>query len=686
MVMMIRFMLLLVVAVVLELVEVIGQQSYVNNHQLDCYNHFNSTDGFVCRHYDTVNDIGRCSSFLTFRSIPPYDSPVSIAYLLHSDPALVAAANNVSDVDRIPSDRLILVPVNCSCTGHRFYQHNASYSLKTTYETYFTVANNTYQGLTTCQAMMAQNPSLGDRNLSVGMSLQIPLRCACPSPNQTAFGVKYLLSYLVTWHDDISSIGRRFGVDSQSLLDANMLSSADIIYPFTPLLVPLTAEPSSSIGLNQSPNSPPPPPPSSLPPPDEAKTNSKKWVFVGMGAGVAAVMLSTLTFCFLRRRRNTTKQNDAKYGNEINPNPNSSAAATTSPWSDREYYTAPLADSGADSKSTWSVSSGRIRSAVESLSLYDIEEVRRATDSFSQANKIQGSVYRGRFKGDDAAVKVMKGDVSSEINILKHINHSNVIRLSGFCMHEGNTYLVYEYAERGSLNQCLQRQLHPSNSSHSAAALTWKQRVEIAHDVVDALNYLHNFADPPYIHKNLKSSNILLDGNLRAKVSNFGLARRAGDGNVEEGFLQLTRHVVGTQGYLAPEYIDNGVITPKMDVFAFGVVILELLSGKEAATTHKNNCNNEELLFNSITRVLQGDNVREKLRGFMDPALTQADYPLDLAFSMAQLAKACVAPDLNSRPNVRQVFITVSKIRSSTRDWDPSDELQRSPSLTDHAR
>lgn len=279
------------------------------------------------------------------------------------------------------------------------------------------------------------------------------------------------------------------------------------------------------------------------------------------------------------------------------------------------------------------------------MTVYKFEELQKATGFFSELNSINGSVYRGSFKGDDAAIKIMKGDVSNEINILKQINHTNIIRLSGFCVHQGDTYLVYEYAENG----CLSDWLHPKGSSH---CLAWKQRVQIAYDIADALNYLHNYTNPPYIHKNLKSSNVLLDGNLRGKVGNFGLARSVE--NEEEGGMQLTRHVVGTQGYMAPEYIENGVVTTKLDVFAFGVVMLELLSGREAASGKKGR---EELLCVTISQVLQGDNVREKLGGFVDPLLRH-EYPLDLAFSVAQLANLCVAHDLNTRPSVCEVFMT----------------------------
>lgn len=329
----------------------------------------------------------------------------------------------------------------------------------------------------------------------------------------------------------------------------------------------------------------------------------------------------------------------------------------------------PIPDSKA-----WSVSSEGIRYAVESMTVYKLEDLQRATNDFSESNRIKGSVYRGSIKGDDAAIKIMKGDVSSEINILKQINHTNIIRLSGFCVNEGNTYLVYEYAENNSLSDWLHLSKHKESN-----VLGWKQRMQIAYDAADALNYLHNYTNPPYIHKNLKSSNILLDFGLRAKVANFGLARSVE--YEEEGGLQLTRHVVGTHGYMAPEYIENGVITPKMDVFAFGVVLLEILSGRNPITSFDEGEKNGtgESLWVSISQVLEGENVREKLKDFVDPNLKH-EYPLDLAFSLADLANKCVSRDLNSRPTMSEVFMTLSKIVSSSLDWDPSDELDHSRS------
>lgn len=657
-----------------------SQQSYVNNKQLQCEQNYTTTLGYVCTN-NTRNVPGAatspssCASYVTFRSTPVYNSPATIGYLLDADPSEIARLNNISDVGTIPANTLIIVPVNCSCSSAPdglFYQHTASYVLKFTGETYFSVANNTYQGLSTCQSMIGQN-LYNYRHLLADMKLNVPLRCACPSPNQTANGIKYLLTYLIIWGDTINDIAAKFdsgGTDNQSIFYANKISSDGLIFPFTPLLVPLKTEPTKT-DLSATPPPPPPSPPAlpTTPVTDDDNNSSRKWVFVGVGIGAGLLLLASMSGClvwFFRRRsliegKQTTSLVPNRYGDHHKP-------------------IVPV----NNQSSSWSVSSEGVRYAIGSLTLYKFEELQQATGFFGESNRIRGSVYRGSFKGDAAAVKIMKGDVSTEINILKQINHSNIIRLSGYCVHQGNTYLVYEYAEQGSVSNLLHDLSSMKDLMSNSTVVGWNQRVQIAYDVADALNYLHNYTNPPYIHKNLTSSNVLLDGNLRAKIANFGLARTLLENDQDCG-MQLTRHVVGTYGCMAPEYIENGLITPKMDVFAFGVLMLELLSGREAVQHEDIEKEKEdELLYVKIIEVLGGENVREKLREFMDPCLRD-EYPLDLAYSMAQLARSCVADDLNSRPNISEVFMTLSKIHSSSLDWDPSDELDYSRSMS-HGR
>ncbi|KAI7740926.1 hypothetical protein M8C21_033053 [Ambrosia artemisiifolia] len=640
-----------------------SQQTYVNNRQLDCNNNYTTASGYTC------NGPTTCLSYITFRSQPPlYNTPTSIANLLNSNPTTITSLNNFSSISAtIPADTVVVVPIsNCSCSdGRLFYQHNASYVLRGTNETYFSVANNTYEGLSTCQAMIAQNP-YNFRSLAVGNNITVPIRCACPTANQTAAGIRYLLTYLITWGDTYEYMSNLFeGVDVQGILDANELTASHIIFPFTPILIPLRSTP-SRINITTNPAPPPAPPVIPVAPGTDDGGSSSKWVVVGVAIGVGLLLIVTLSgvlvWCF--RRRKTQSLPLTKH---------SPTTALIPPESNTN---------------SWSISTEGVRIAVGSLTVYKYEELQKATGDFSEENRVKGSVYRGVFNGDSAAVKIMKGDVSGEINILKQINHSNIIRLSGFCLHQGNTYLVYEFADNSSLSDWLHS---TTKSTKYDSVLEWKQRVQIAHDIADALNYLHNFVTPPYIHKNLKSSNVLLDVHMRAKITNFGLARSVEETN--DGELQLTRHVVGTYGYMPPEYIENGLITPKMDVFALGVLISELLSGKEAATRSLDNNGDEKdatelqerQLSEMVKDVVQGgDNVREKLAAFMDSRLS-GEYPVELAYSMAEIASKCVAADLNERPSVAEVFATLSKILSSSLDWDPSDELEHSRSLS-HGR
>ncbi|CAH8331600.1 unnamed protein product [Eruca vesicaria subsp. sativa] len=627
-----------------------AQQPYVNNHQLACEvrDFDNITNGFTC------NGPPSCRSYLTFWSLPPYNTPNSIATLLNASATEIQSLNNLTSLtSTIPTRQLVLIPTTCSCSSRgNLYQHNTTYTLSgRTAETYFSVANDTYQALSTCQAMMSQN-RYGERNLTAGLDLLVPLRCACPTRNQTAAGFRYLLTYLVAQGDSISAIAEMFGSSSDAVRSGNELASDDI-YFFTPLLVPLRTEPRRIVITPPSPT----PPVSATPPPPVvspgSNSSSNKWIYIGVGIGAGLLLLIlilSLFFCLYKRRSKTSSLTEQ---NKLTDSSTKQSLPTTS-WS-------------IDlSKSSDTTTSG-LKSAIESLTLYRFSELQSATSNFSEENKIRGSVYRATINGDDAAVKVIKGDVSSsEISLLKKLNHSNIIRLSGFCIREGTSYLVYEYSENGSVSDWL-------HSSNKKKTLTWRQRVEICRDVAEALDYLHNYVTPPHIHKNLETTNVLLDSNLRAKISNFGVARILDD---EEGGgdvgVQLTRHVEGTQGYLAPEYVENGVITPKLDVFAFGVVVLELLSGREAVTVDKEK--GDVLLCRDINNVLGGENVREKLKEFMDSSLG-SEYPLELAFTMAQLAKSCVAPDINSRPSIGQVLTTLLMIVSSSIDWEPSHDL-----------
>ncbi|XWS17851.1 hypothetical protein CRYUN_Cryun33cG0103800 [Craigia yunnanensis] len=213
-------------------------------------------------------------------------------------------------------------------------------------------------------------------------------------------------------------------------------------------------------------------------------------------------------------------------------------------------------------------------------SFMDYKILEKATNKFHQGNILGqggfGCVYKAQFDdGSYAAVKKLEcasqdaeKESENEVDLLCKFKHSNIISLLGFSSDNQTRFIVYELMQNGSL----ETQLHgPSHGS----SLTWHRRMKIALDTARGLEYLHEHCNPPVIHRDLKSSNILLDSDFNAKLSDFGLA--VTDAAQNKNNLKLS----GTLGYLAPEYLLDGKLTDKSDVYAFGVVLLELLLGRK---------------------------------------------------------------------------------------------------------
>lgn len=196
-------------------------------------------------------------------------------------------------------------------------------------------------------------------------------------------------------------------------------------------------------------------------------------------------------------------------------------------------------------------------------------------------------------------------------------------------------------------------------------------RVQIALDTARGLEYIHEHTKPHYVHRDIKTSNILLDSAFKAKISDFGLAKLVGITN--DGEASATR-VVGTFGYLAPEYLRDGRATTKSDVYAFGVVLFELISGKEAITRTEAVTKNSER--RSLASIMLGalknspDSMRMSgLKDHIDPNLLDL-FPHDCVFKMAMVAKQCVEEDPILRPDIKQVVISLSQILLSSVEWE----------------
>ncbi|XP_010935377.3 wall-associated receptor kinase-like 20 [Elaeis guineensis] len=221
-----------------------------------------------------------------------------------------------------------------------------------------------------------------------------------------------------------------------------------------------------------------------------------------------------------------------------------------------------------------------IKASGRSARMFGWKEVRKATKGFSKETILGsggfGEVYKGVLEdGTPVAVKSAKvGNLKStqqvlnEVGILSLVNHKNLVRLLGCCVESQQPLMIYEYIPNGTLY----KHLHMRDE----AILDWKTRLKIALQTAEALAYLHSSAHVPIYHRDVKSTNILLDQELNAKVSDFGLSRLA-----QPGLSHVSTCAQGTLGYLDPEYYRNYQLTDKSDVYSFGVVLLELLTSKK---------------------------------------------------------------------------------------------------------
>ncbi|KAM7495027.1 hypothetical protein LguiB_029636 [Lonicera macranthoides] len=289
------------------------------------------------------------------------------------------------------------------------------------------------------------------------------------------------------------------------------------------------------------------------------------------------------------------------------------------------------------------------------LQIFTFKQLHSATGGFSKSNVIGhggfGLVYRGVLQdGRKAAVKLMdrvgkqgEEEFKVEVELLSRLHSPYLLALIGYCSESNHKLLVYEFMSKGGL----QEHLYPISGTSSAvnSKLDWETRMRIALEAAKGLEYLHEHVRPPVIHRDFKSSNILLDKNFHAKVSDFGLAKLGSD---KAGGHVSTR-VLGTQGYVAPEYALTGHLTTKSDVYSYGVVLLELLTGRVPVDMKR--APGEGVLVSwALPRLTD----REKVVEIMDPAL-EGQYSMKDVIQVAAIAIMCVQPEADYRPLMADV-------------------------------
>lgn len=276
---------------------------------------------------------------------------------------------------------------------------------------------------------------------------------------------------------------------------------------------------------------------------------------------------------------------------------------------------------------------------------FSYKEIQRATNGFCTiiGRGGFGTVYKAQFEnGFIAAVKRMnkvsqqgEEEFCKETELLGRLHHRHLVTLRGFCAEKHERFLVYEYMENGSLKE----HLHASGKP----PMSWRTRIQIAADVATALEYLHFYCDPPLCHRDIKSSNILLDGNFVAKVADFGLAHAAPSGAIK--FEPINTDIRGTPGYMDPEYVTTQELTQKSDIYSYGVLLLELITARRAVYENKNLVEWAQQYITTCSRLPE----------IVDPNLAD-NYNFEQLHVLISIVKLCTQKEGKARPSMKQVL------------------------------
>lgn len=559
-----------------------------------------------------------CQAFLLYRANYRFRTISSISGLFGAETDRVLTLNSLgSDMAVLELDKDVLVPINCSCSD-KFYQADVRYFIHESLPS-SEIACGVFEGLVNEFVLVNENPSL-ENSPDVGSELLVPIKCACPSnDSSTGSETKYFLTYPFRSGDNTYKLAEKFGVTPSDVWEANHLDYRSTVYPNTTVLVPLKKEPVIFIA------SPDPSPlvPGFLPSvPAEKSTEAKeirKLYIAGSVAGISLTIFTLISCGLYVKALNRLK---ARKFQSFSTGASSGIS-----------YLSPQTGSP-----TSCLSPDILAGIKYSLHNYSVEDLRRATNGFSEDSKIcnRRSLYRGSIDNTEVMIQPLRFEEARRlIDAHARINHINTLNLLGVCYggdgprtDNSQSYVVFEYPGNGSLRDCLARR---------GTSLRWHVRKCIAFDIATGLHYLHHCIIPPYASLSVSSLDVFIASNWRAKLGNVA-------GN-------------GTTDYLSST---TGQGIEKVWIFAFGVVLLELVSGK--AVDGDVTANGKRLwdLIELPGGGVSGSGVYdggcfERLREFIDPSLKD-DYPIAEALCLAVLAEACVADDPLHRPSMDDIL------------------------------
>ncbi|XP_076943253.1 lysM domain receptor-like kinase 3 [Bidens hawaiensis] len=341
-----------------------------------------------------------------------------------------------------------------------------------------------------------------------------------------------------------------------------------------------------------------------------------------------------------------------------------------------------------NNKESWISSSASSRSSLSSLRdflpenphVYHFKEIFTATNAFTSAKHSSSSssaAWRCVIRGDDVIVfqrkfrrPIVETELRERLLVICKSHHSSLIRLKGASMSGSYIYLVYDYVNGDSLSNCLK---NPRNPNFTVLS-DWMARIQIAADLAHGLDYIHNSTGlrKKFIHNHIKSSSVIVtqtSSSMNARICHFGTAELCGetDYDSDNSVKSDNKYMKfeGTRGYMSPEFQSTGIATQKSDVYAFGVVILELLSGEEPLKYTKEN--------GDYVRVSVIETAREAVesggvRRWVDRRLKDS-FPEEVALKLAQLGLVCLEEDPDKRPDISWVVGRISKLYLESQTW-----------------
>ncbi|XP_042020900.1 calcium/calmodulin-regulated receptor-like kinase 2 isoform X2 [Salvia splendens] len=306
--------------------------------------------------------------------------------------------------------------------------------------------------------------------------------------------------------------------------------------------------------------------------------------------------------------------------------------------------------------SWWNNNSKDRFASVSGILRYSYKDIQKGTQNFTTilGQGSFGPVYKATMPaGEVVAVKVLASDskqgekeFQTEVSLLARLHHKNLVNLVGYCVDKGQHMLVYEFMSNGSLENLIYNDVEQ--------ALSWEDRIQIALDISHGIDYLHDGAVPPVIHRDLKSANILLDRYMRAKVADFGLSK-------EEHFDGRNSGLKGTYGYIDPMYISTNNFTTKSDVYSFGILLFELIT---AIHPHKNLMEYVNLASMSLDGV---DDI-------IDAKMAET-CNIEEVRSLAKIAHRCLHKTPRKRPSMGEVSQAIVKIKQQRRRLVKEDTM-----------